>query len=105
MTKLIILVASAALVFSSSALARKTCPEALVQNIQIESDHVLYKQVGYPWRRLGILDEPGTRERLSALLAAQMANKKVIVAYKNNEYSCISENYSESAYLLRTHND
>lgn len=105
MAKLMILVASAALIFSSSALARTVCPEALVQNIQIESDHVLYKQVGYPWRRLGILDEPGTRERLSALLAAQMANKKVTIAYKNDGYSCIAENYTESAYLLRTQNN
>ncbi|MDR6984487.1 hypothetical protein J2X32_003131 [Rheinheimera pacifica] len=105
MKKLTILMVASVLIFSSSALARKTCPEALVQNIQIESDHVLYKQVGYPWRRLGILDEPGTRERLSALLAAQMANKKVTIAYKNNEYSCIEENYTESAHLLRTQND
>ncbi|MCS4306777.1 hypothetical protein M2404_001102 [Rheinheimera pacifica] len=105
MTKSIILIASAALVFSSSTLARTNCPAALVQNIQIESDKVLYVQYGYPWRSLGNLNEPGTRERLSALLAAQMAGKKVAVSYKDAEYDCSTTNYSVSAYLLRTYTD
>ncbi|GAB58208.1 hypothetical protein [Rheinheimera nanhaiensis] len=90
---------------SFSALARKDCPPAVVQNIQIESNHVLYLQKGYPWRRLGVLDEPGTRERLSALLAAQMAGKRVSMAYKDAAYDCSSTNYSVSAYLLRTYSD
>ncbi|MGP9802144.1 hypothetical protein [Rheinheimera sp. NSM] len=93
------------LISSFPALARKDCPAALVQNIQIESNHVLYIQKGYPWRRLGTLDEPGTRERLSALLAAQMAGKKVSIAYKDSAYDCTATNYSVSAYLLRTYNE
>jgi hypothetical protein len=93
------------LISSFPALARKDCPAALVRNIQIESNHVLYIQAGYPWRRLGNLDEPGTRERLSALLAAQMAGKKVSIAYKDAAYDCTTTNYSVSAYLLRTYND
>jgi hypothetical protein len=105
MNYLVMLAASVTLIFSSSALARKDCPLALVQNIQIESEHVLYIQYGYPWRRLGNLNEPGTRERLSALLAAQMAGKKVIISYKDADYDCTVTNYSVSAYLLRTYND
>ena len=73
------------------------------ENIQVESNHVLYKQVGYQWRKLGIFDEPGTRERLSALLAAQMAGKRVMVSYKDEAYDCTRSNYSVSAFLLRTY--
>lgn len=100
-----ITLAVALLLASFPALARKDCPPAVVQNIQIESNHVLYLQKGYPWRRLGVLDEPGTRERLSALLAAQMAGKRVMVSYKDAAYDCASTNYSVSAFLLRTYSD
>ena len=93
----------AGLLTSFPVLARKDCPPALVENIQVESNHVLYKQVGYQWRKLGIFDEPGTRERLSALLAAQMAGKRVMVSYKDEAYDCTKSNYSVSAFLLRTY--
>ncbi len=87
-----------------SAQARVDCPAALIENIQIEGNFVLYRQSGYPWRRLGVLSEEGTRERLSAMLAAQMSGKKVFVSYKRSDYNCSVANTSESAFLLRTYN-
>lgn len=87
-----------------SAQARVDCPAALIENIQIESNVVLYRQIGYPWRRLGVLNEEGTRERLSAMLAAQMSGKRVMIGYKRSDYNCSQDNYSESAYILRTFN-
>ena len=91
--------------FSLPVHARKDCPVAVVENVQIESNHVLYKQAGAQWRRLGALDELGTRERLSAMLAAQMAGKRVMVSYQDNNYDCTTVNYGVSAILVRTYNN
>lgn len=89
---------------SFSAYARVDCPTAIVENIQIEDNVVLYQQAGSLWRRLGVLNEEGTRERLSAMLAAQMAGKKVFVSYRRSDYDCNERNTSESAFILRIHN-
>jgi len=93
-------------VFSLSAVAadRTNCPVAVINNLQIESNFVLYLQQGAPWRRLGGLDEDGTAERYSAMLAAHMAGKRVMVSYKRDDYDCSETNYTESAYLVRTYN-
>lgn len=91
-------------ILSFSSYARINCPSAVIENIQIEGAAVLYKQVGYPWRRLGILNEDGTRERLSAMLAAQMAGKLVQVSYRRLDYDCKVTNYGESAYIVKTYN-
>jgi hypothetical protein len=88
---------------SGSAFARTNCPIAKVVNIQIEGNVILYVQEGSSWRRLGTLNEAGTTERYSALLAAQMAGLKVMVGYSSNAYDCGITNYSESAYIVRTY--
>lgn len=95
----------AAVLLSPSVLARTDCPAAPVLNIQIESNVILYLQKNAPWRRLGTLDEIGTRERLTALLAAQMSGRKVMVAYQNDGYDCTATNYAESAFIVRTYNE
>lgn len=83
--------------------ARTTCPNAKVVNIQIEGNVVLYTQEGSSWRRLGILSEPGTKERYAALLASQMSGRRVTVAYASDTYDCSVSNYAESAYIVRTY--
>ncbi|GAB1624091.1 hypothetical protein AAOGI_41410 [Agarivorans albus] len=83
--------------------ARKDCPEAKVVHVQIEGSVVLYRQEQAPWRRLGVLDDAGTKERYSALLAAQMAGRQVVVAYARDSYDCSKSNYAESAYIVRTY--
>lgn len=87
---------------SSSAFARTDCPAAKVQHIQIEGNVILYVQEGSGWRRLGTLNEEGTKERYSALLASQAAGKKVIVGYPSDTYNCAAVNYVDSASMLRT---
>ncbi|KPZ73133.1 hypothetical protein AN944_00281 [Shewanella sp. P1-14-1] len=87
------------------AQARVDCPIAKVINIQIEGSKIMYLQEGASWRTLGYITEAGTNERYSALLAAQMASKRVIVGYKDNNYDCSKTNYGTSAYIIRTYND
>ena len=91
------------LVLSSGAHARKNCPVAKIDHIQIESGVILYFQSGV-WRRLGVISDVGTKERYSALLAAQMSGKNVMIAYRNDDYDCHKTNYGESSYIVRTYN-
>ena len=88
---------------SQQAFARTDCPVANVVNIQIEGQWVLYKQEGATWRNLGDLAALGTRERLAAMLAAQMVSKPVMVAYESNTYDCNAVNYSTPAVIVRTY--
>jgi hypothetical protein len=89
---------------TSVASARTDCPAARVVNIQIEYNYVHYQQEGAPWRHLGVLTNPGVRERLAALLAAQMAGKAVLVAYEGSQYNCALGDYSTPAIIVRTTN-
>ena len=91
--------------FAFPLQARTDCPAEKVAFIQIEGNKVLYMQNGYKWRQLGDLSVSGTKERYSALLAAQMSGRKVMVAYENNLYDCSLTNYSEPAYIVRTYNN
>lgn len=89
-------------VFSAMSMARTDCPVTKVEHIQIEGSVVLYRQNGY-WRRLGRLEEPGTKERYSAMLSAHMAGKPVMVAYLQDEFNCNESNYITSAHIVRTY--
>jgi hypothetical protein len=88
---------------SQDALARTDCPVARVMNVQIEGQWVLYLQEGAQWRILGDLTLLGTKERLAAMLAAQMANRPVMVAYESNTYDCNVTNFSTPAFIVRTY--
>ncbi len=89
---------------SFNSYARKDCPVAIVDNIQVEGSFVLYHQ-SEVWRRLGVLTDVGTKERFSALLSAHMAGKKVIVSYANDSFNCNETNYTENAFMVRTYKD
>ena len=106
LVKFIKLVSLLSLLVTSSSYARTSCPKAKIVHLQIENNHVLYSQDvnGKLWRKLGSFSESGTRERYSALLAAQMSGKEVVVAYADNAYDCSVANYKVSAYLVRTFN-
>ena len=96
---------TACFLFSTHSFAARTdCPSAQVLYIQIEGQKILYMQKGAPWRTLGYLNnEDGTRERYSALLAAQAAGRSVMVGYPVDGYDCSAQNYSTSAYIVRTY--
>ncbi|BDU40909.1 hypothetical protein [Vibrio nigripulchritudo] len=91
--------------FSSSSYARTDCPVAKVEHIQVEGTVVLYKQVGFPWRRLGVLNvNNGTEQRLSTILAAQYSGKNVMVAHSKSGFDCNSANFVDTAFIVRTYN-
>jgi hypothetical protein len=90
---------------SCASHARVDCPAAKIISIQIEATTILFLQEGADWRKLGLISEEGTKERYAALLASQAAGRKVIVAYARDTYDCLAQNYSESALLIRTHNE
>jgi len=87
------------------SLARTDCPPARVVHVQAEADWVLYSQEGAPWRSLGRVSDPGVKERLATLLAAQMANKRVMVGYASDTYDCSKTDYGSLALLVRTYAD
>ncbi|MBU1390182.1 MAG: hypothetical protein KJ856_07760 [Gammaproteobacteria bacterium] len=91
---------------SSEASARTDCQVAKILNIQLEGEKIMYFQEGAPWRTLGYVNKnDGTKERYAALLAAQMAGKKVVVGYKENGYDCNVTNYGVPAFIVRTFNE
>ncbi len=92
-------------VFSNVALARTECPTAKIVHIQIEAHYIIYLQEGGAWRLLGMLADAGVKERYSALLSAQAAGRRIMVAYASNSFNCYADNYTESALLVRTFND
>lgn len=89
------------LVLPVSVLARTDCPAAKVTMIQIEDNVILYLQEGANWRRLGVVGELGTSERYSALLAAHMSGRKVVVAYASATYDCALYDLGTSANMVR----
>ncbi len=89
---------------SVNTYARKDCPIAVIDNIQVENAGVLYFQSGV-WRKLGTLTDIGTKERFSALLAAHMAGKKVMVSYDNDNFNCNETDYTTNAIIVRTYKD
>ena len=104
MVKFIKVLSFIGLLISVEAFARTDCPVEIVTNIQIEGSTILYTQEGSSWRKLGTLYEVGTKERYSALLAAQMSGRKVMVSYADDNYDCSKTNYGDSAYIVRTYN-
>ncbi len=94
------------IIFSINTHAARTdCPAAKIRNIQIEGQKVMYLQEGASWRTLGYLNrDDGTRERYSALLAAQASGTAVMVAYPIDNYDCSATNYGTAAYIVRTYN-
>ena len=79
------------------------CPAANIRHIQVESYGVLVYLEGQNWHKIGNHDQAGTKEKLSLLLAAQAAGKKVTIRYPGN-YDCKAYNISTDSLMVRTHN-
>ena len=93
-----------ALLWSSISVAAIDCPKTTIEHIQIEGEviYVFYK--GQQWHLLGNINTVGTKERYSALLAAQMSGKSVQVRYPDG-YNCAAYELSTPAIMVRTFND
>ena len=85
-------------------MAAIDCPKIIIEHIQIEGEviYVFYK--GQNWHLLGNVNTAGTRERYSALLAAQMSGKNVQLRYPDG-YNCVGYDLSIPAVMVRTFND
>ena len=79
------------------------CPPAKVLNLQPQRSSILVKLQGQDWHRVGRPDHPGVKAMYSALLAAQMAGKKVTIRYPDG-YDCKAYELSTDAHMVRTHN-
>jgi len=90
--------------FAGIVNAQTDCPVSQISHIKVRGEAINYMQKGFKWRRLGKLTEVGTKERYSAMLAAQMSGKKVQVSYKSNSYDCNIENTTDSAIEVTTYN-
>lgn len=91
------------LISANFALARQDCPKAKVEHVQIENHYAHIKLVGYPWRHIGKIDSVGTKERIALLLAAQLAQKEVVIGYPDG-YDCSVSNLGVSMIVARLYN-
>jgi hypothetical protein len=99
-----IIVPILSLVFSFSAYARQDCPVGKVEHIQVEHNYAHIKLLDQPWHHIGKLDETGTKERISVLLAAQLAGKNVMIGYSDG-YDCTKTNFGTAMIVARTYNN
>jgi hypothetical protein len=91
-------------VWSNLSIASVDCPKTKVENIQIEGEVILVNYKDQSWHLLGNINTVGTKERYSALLAAQMSGKSVQLRYPDG-YNCVGYDLSIPAIMVRTFND
>jgi hypothetical protein len=80
------------------------CPKAKVLHLQPQASSILFKQEGQDWHHLGNPESSGVQAMYSALLAAQMAGRPVIVRYPAG-YDCSAYELSTPAKMVRTYNE
>ena len=80
------LIAFILLVFSFQAIALDCNPEKVVL-IQVQQDNILVKLENQNWHLLGLHSSPATKAMYSAVLAAQMAEKRVSMRFPGG-YDC-----------------
>lgn len=87
-----------------SAFADVNCPKAKVSNLQLQTTSILVYQEGQNWHKVGNPESAAVQAMYSALLAAQMADKPVIIRYPDG-YDCMAYELASSAIMVRTYND
>ncbi len=78
------------------------CPAAKITQIQPQVGSILFYAEGQNWHRLGATDGRGVPEMYSALLAAMMSDKRVIVRYPDG-YDCTTYNTTIDAQMVRVY--
>jgi len=94
----------AAFLVHGTTFASVDCPAAKVNYLQIEGSVIYVNLEGQNWHLLGQIDTVGTKERYSALLAAQMSGKKVVLRYPDG-YDCSAYELTVPAMMVRTYNN
>lgn len=92
------------LIFSSNLFADIECPVTTVRHVQVQNAVILVFPEGQQWHKVGNVGAPGVDQMYSALLAAQMAGKKVALRYPDG-YDCSLYDLAISATMVRTYND
>ena len=87
---------------SLNALSIVDCPPSKIKYVQVETDKVLVYPEGQNWHLLGFYNQDGVKEMYSAVLAAQMAKKNVVIRYPQG-YDCNAYNLSVKAYMVRVY--
>ena len=100
MTKIVFI----GLVLLANVASAVDCPASKVVNIQVHPHSILFKLQNQNWHRLGIPGEQGVAEMYSALLAAQMSGKRVVVRYPG-EYDCAAYETETDPQMIRIYND
>ena len=91
-------------VVAGHAYSTIDCPVAKVDSIQIEGANIYAYPEGQHWHLVGHLETIGTKERYSAILAAQIAGKKIILRYPDG-YDCSLYELSTPAVMVRLLNE
>ncbi len=89
---------------SNFSVADVDCPAAKISNIQVQKTVIYVYPEGQQWHMVGNIDGPGVKEMYSALLAAQISGKKVILRYPDG-YDCSAYDLTIPANMVRTYND
>lgn len=92
-----------AFICSTVAYADVNCPKAKVEHVQAQRGSILVYLEGQNWHRVGDVDDPGTQSMYSALLAAQMSGKPVVMRYPDG-YDCLAYELTIPASMVRTYN-
>ena len=99
-----LLIAVAILLLPVGAFADVNCPKAKVLNLQPQTNSILVYLEGQNWHKVGNPESTAVQAMYSALLAAQMADKPVIIRYPDG-YDCTAYELTTSAIMVRTYNE
>jgi|GEM_PF-2422998 len=82
----------------------ENCPKAKVASIQPQKSTILVLLEGQDWHKVGNTGDPGAEAMYSALLAAQMSGKSVLIRYPDG-YDCSAYDTRTDAEMVRIYND
>ena len=99
-----VLIASVLLIAIAGRANAIDCPKAKVLYLQVEVNSILVWLEGQNWHRVGSPADDSAKAMYSALLAAQMASRPVILRYPDG-YDCAGYNLVIPAKMVRTCND
>lgn len=99
-----LLLAVAILFLPVVVFADVNCPKAKVLHLQPQIGSILVYQEGQNWHNVGNPESAAVQAMYSALLAAQMADKPVIIRYPDG-CDCTAYELETAAKMVRTYNE
>jgi hypothetical protein len=93
----------AAVIPHAALAATVDCPPSRVIYVQVETNAVLALLEGQGWHLIGMHSAAGTPSMYAGLLAAQMADKQVVLRYPAG-FDCTAYELGTPAMMVRTVN-